>query len=63
MHEQTVELSKKGRLRRIKRQQLMWELPKTRVPYFGAFIVRILLFGVLYEGSLFSETPMMIPFS
>ena len=35
----------------------IWEFPKIKVPYFGALIVRILLFGVLYEGSLFSETP------
>ena len=27
---------------------LTWEFPKTRVPYFGVFIIRILLFRVLY---------------
>ena len=26
-------------------------------PYFGVLIIRILLFRVLYEGPLFSETP------
>ena len=30
---------------------------KLEVPYFGILIVRILLFRVLYEGPLFSETP------
>ena len=35
----------------------IWEFPKIRVPYFGVLIIRILLFGVLYEGPLFSETP------
>ena len=29
---------------------------KLGVPYFGVLIVRILLFGVLCEGPLFSET-------
>ena len=29
---------------------------KLGVPYFGALIIRILLFRVLYSGSLFSET-------
>ena len=28
-----------------------------RVPYFGVLIIRILLFRVLYQGPLFSETP------
>ena len=27
---------------------LTWEFPKIRVPYFGALVIRILLFGVLY---------------
>ena len=36
----------------------MWEFPKIEVPYFGALIIRILLLGVLYQGPLFSETPM-----
>ena len=30
---------------------------KLGVPYFGVLIIRILLFRVLYEGSLFSKTP------
>ena len=34
----------------------MWASPKIRVPYFGALIIRILLFRVLYWGPLFSET-------
>ena len=38
--------------------QLIWEFSKIRVPYFGVLIIRILLFGVLHEGPLFSETPM-----
>ena len=28
------------------------------VPYFGVLIIRILLSRVLYQGPLFSETPM-----
>ena len=35
----------------------MWEFPKTRGTLFGVLIIRILLFRVLYEGPLFSETP------
>ena len=31
---------------------------KLGVPYFGVLIIRILIFRVLYEGPLFSETPM-----
>ena len=31
---------------------------KLGVLYWGVLIVRILLFRVLYEGSLFSETPL-----
>ena len=27
---------------------LIWEFPRTRVPYFGVFIIRILLLRVLY---------------
>ena len=35
-----------------------WELPEIKgVPYFGVLILRILLFGVLHWGPLFSETP------
>ena len=30
---------------------------KLGVPYFGVLIIRILLFGVLYQGPLVSETP------
>ena len=30
---------------------------KLGVPYFGVLMIRILLFVVLYEGPLFSETP------
>ena len=30
---------------------------KLGVPYFGVLIIRILLFRVLYQGPLFSETP------
>ena len=30
---------------------------KWGVPYFGVLIVRILLFRVLHQGPLFSETP------
>ena len=33
------------------------EFPKIGVPYLGVLIIRILLFGVLYEGPLCSETP------
>ena len=35
----------------------IWDFPKTRVPYFGVLIIRILLFRVLYLGPLFSEPP------
>ena len=34
-----------------------WEFPKIGVPYFGVLLMRILLFRVLNEGPLFSETP------
>ena len=30
------------------------------VPYFGVLTIRILLFRVLYEGPLFSETPIWL---
>ena len=30
---------------------------KKEVPYFGVLIIRILLFRVLYQAPLFSETP------
>ena len=33
-----------------------WEFPTIRVPYFGVRIIRSLLFRVLYQGHLFSET-------
>ena len=33
---------------------------KLGVPYFGILIIRILLFRVLYEGPLFSETPIFM---
>ena len=34
--------------------------PKIRgVPYFGVLIIRILLFKVLHQGPLFSETPIL----
>ena len=33
------------------------EFPRIRVPYFGVLIIRILLFRVLHQGPLFSETP------
>ena len=35
----------------------MWEFPKIRATLFGVLIIRILLFEVLYQGPLFSETP------
>ena len=38
----------------------IWEFPKisgTLLPYPGVLIRRILLFGALYSGPLFSETP------
>ena len=34
-----------------------WDFPKIKVPLFGVLITRILPFRVLYEDSLFSETP------
>ena len=37
--------------------EVTWEFPKIRGTLFGALIVRILLFMVLYSGPLFSETP------
>ena len=33
---------------------------KLGVPHFGVLIIRILLFRVLYQGPLFSETPILI---
>ena len=39
----------------------IWGFPKTRGPYFGVLIIRIRLFGVLYQGPLFSETPIWAP--
>ena len=35
----------------------IWECRKLGVLYLGALIIRILPFRVLYEGSLFLETP------
>ena len=35
----------------------IFEFPKLGVPYFGVLIIRILLFRVLYQGPIFSETP------
>ena len=36
----------------------MWEVPKTRgYLILGSLQIRILLFRVVYEGPLFSETP------
>ena len=35
----------------------MGSFRKLGVPYLGVLIIRILLFGVLYEGPLFPETP------
>ena len=32
----------------------------TGLPYFGVLIIRILLCRVLYEGPLFSETPIRV---
>ena len=39
----------------------IWEFPKIRVPFLGVLIIRILLFRVLYQGPLFSETPIWGP--
>ena len=33
---------------------------KLGVPYFGVLFIRILLFRVLDQGPLFSETPILI---
>ena len=41
----------------MKLRLVIWEFPKIREPYFGVLIIRILLFEVLYQGPLFSETP------
>ena len=38
----------------------IWEFPKIGVPYFGVLIIRILLFRVVCEGPLFSETPIYL---
>ena len=35
----------------------IWDFPQIRVPDFGALKIRILLFRLLYQGPLFSETP------
>ena len=41
--------------------QLTWEFPKIRrYLILGVLIVRILLFGVLYWGPLFSEPPTLL---
>ena len=42
------------------RGQRKWEFPKIRLPYFGVLVIRILLFRVLYQGPLVSETPKLI---
>ena len=36
---------------------------KVGVPYYGVLKIRILLFRVLYQGPLFSETPIRLPAS
>ena len=41
-------------------QYCIWEFPKIRGTLFGVPIIRILLFRVLYQGPLFSETPICI---
>ena len=41
----------------------IWEFPKIGVPYLGVLIIRILLFRVLYQGPLFSETPIYIDYA
>ena len=38
---------------------LIWEFPKIRGTVFGGLIIRILLFRVLHQGPLFSETPIL----
>ena len=43
--------------RRHANTPMLEEFPKTRVPYLGFLMIRILLFRVLYKGPLFSETP------
>ena len=40
--------------------KLTWDFPKIRVPYFGVLMLRILLFRVLYQDPLLSETPMKL---
>ena len=42
---------------RPKAKSYMWEFPKIRGALFGVLIIRILRFGVLCQGPLFSETP------
>ena len=37
--------------------------PKIRGTLLGVLIIRILLFAVLYQGPLFSETPILIYFT
>ena len=41
----------------------MWEFPKIRGTFLEVLIIRILLFRALYQGHLFSETPMYRGFS
>ena len=36
---------------------MIWGFPKIGEYFFGVLTMRILLFKVLYEGPLFSETP------
>ena len=35
----------------------IWEFPKIRDTFLGVLIIRILLLRALYQGHLFSETP------
>ena len=46
-----------SRLPRLLYPVLNGSFRKYGVPYFGVLIIRILLFRVLYQGPLFSETP------
>ena len=40
--------------------QLYGSFRKFGVPYFGVLIIRILLFRVVYQVPLFSETPIWV---
>ena len=37
--------------------RVIWDFPNIRVADFGLLLIRILLFKVLDQGPLFSETP------